>query len=158
MKLVRRNATRQLAALKASHTKVRVYTLDNHFSGEELASADYAWASYERFDFAKLYRYEDGHLVVHVHDNLWYELREPVASVWVKSTSHRSREQLMRACDRAGVRRPASWFRQAKDPRQFRNGDEYFEVPTTVGIAGIKGLVVLKSAILAAELIRPIRF
>lgn len=69
---IRRNATRKIAALKASHKRCRVFSLSNDFTGPEVDPAS-AWTNYDTYDFAKLYVYAEK-IVVHIHDNLWYEL------------------------------------------------------------------------------------
>lgn len=58
--------------------EVRVYSLGNYFCGEP-SSVVAARRDLETFPFAKLLDNGDGSFTVHVHSNLWYELKLEVA-------------------------------------------------------------------------------
>lgn len=77
MKTIGRNATCKIATLKASHTECKVHSLSGGFAGQS-CEASYAWDELARFDFARLWDMGN-HLVIRVHSNLWYELREPAS-------------------------------------------------------------------------------
>lgn len=70
---IRKN-TRRADAVFTTATGCRVYSLGNYFRGEEVDPA-FARDALHKFDFAKLTYTSDGRYVVHVHSNLWYELR-----------------------------------------------------------------------------------
>lgn len=80
MTIPRSHRTR-IAALKASLTRCRVYTLENGFAGQD-ADPQHAWAALDRYRFARLYDSGHGTYTVHVHDNCWYALAaaEPPAA------------------------------------------------------------------------------
>jgi hypothetical protein len=70
---IRRNTKRARAVFETA-TGCRAYSLSNYFRGEEVDAA-YAKEALDKFPFAKLTETGDGRFVVHVHSNLWYELR-----------------------------------------------------------------------------------
>jgi hypothetical protein len=78
-----------------------------------------------------------------------------MATKWVKTTSHRSRERLAALCRSAGVEAPTAWFRRSPHPCQFRVEGEFWEVPADLSVSGIRGLVELKRPVPKSELIRP---
>lgn len=75
METIPRNRRSVITSLRAEYTQCTVYTLGNYFQGAE-CEARYAWQSLYANYSAKLTRSE-GKLTVHVHSNLWYELRKP---------------------------------------------------------------------------------
>lgn len=75
---IRRNATRQIAALKASHTVAVAKTLDNGFQGQT-AEAAFCWDKFEKTRTARASQKPDGTVVLSIHGNCWFELREPTA-------------------------------------------------------------------------------
>jgi hypothetical protein len=70
-----KNATRQLAPLREELTECRVYSLENGFTGQS-CDPSCAWGKLPLRN-ARLFRAEDGSYTIHVHSNLWYELRRP---------------------------------------------------------------------------------
>jgi ATP-dependent Clp protease ATP-binding subunit ClpA len=82
---------------------------------------------------------------------------EVVPTVWVKTTSHRAREQLQRAARYRGVEVKA-WFRKPARGHGYRREGEFWELPATLDVSGIKGATVLKAPVPKDELIRPISF
>jgi hypothetical protein len=77
MKTISRRATRQIADLKERLTDCQVLSLRHDF---KRTPCDPAWA------WAELYKYHQARLsvnaagtiwTIHIHGNLWYELREP---------------------------------------------------------------------------------
>lgn len=81
-----------------------------------------------------------------------------MATKWVKTTSHRSRERLLAACWMADVETPSVWFRRSTHLCQLRQHGEFWEVPADLVVSGIKGLVELKRPVPQDELIKPIKF
>lgn len=75
-RVIPRNATRRIAALRERMTTCKVYTLENQFHGAQVDPV-HAWAALERSRSARLTEASDGKgCIVHVHGNRWYELRE----------------------------------------------------------------------------------
>jgi hypothetical protein len=77
------------------------------------------------------------------------------ATVWVKTGSHRAREQLLRAVDLAGFEKPKPWFRRSPHPAQLRTSNEYWEIPAEVDVSRIKGAAVMAKPVPEAERFRP---
>jgi hypothetical protein len=71
---IARNATRQITALRATHTQCRVYTLANYFIGAE-CPAETAWLAALKFSHGKIRLNADGSVTIRLHSNHWYELR-----------------------------------------------------------------------------------
>ena len=71
---VPRNHTKKIAEIRQRATLCRVYSLDNDFVGRDIP-AERAWDALYSYDFAKLIEHAD-HLCIHVHGNLWFELKE----------------------------------------------------------------------------------
>lgn len=85
---------------------------------------------------------------------------EPVPTVWVKTTSHRARDLLRRAFDRAGLEDediPQPWFRRAsaRSKSFVRQEGEFWEIPVTVDLSRIKGATVLKRPVPVSDRFRP---
>lgn len=79
MKTIRRNATRQFAALKASHTVAVVKAKFSNYEAVTCQPVD-AWNHFEGERRAQAWLKTDGTLVLSIHSSRWYELREPVAA------------------------------------------------------------------------------
>jgi len=75
---IRKNTKRAQAVFETA-TGCRVYSLGNYFRGEEVDPA-FARDALHRYPHAKLTDSRDGdRFTVHVHSNLWYELRGATA-------------------------------------------------------------------------------
>lgn len=80
-----------------------------------------------------------------------------MSTVWVKTTSHRARERLLRECSCAGLPVPSPCFRRSTHPCNFRQSGEFWELPAEfVGELRVTGVQVLKHPIPSHELIRPL--
>jgi hypothetical protein len=79
MKTIAKNATRKIAAIRATHTRVLLFTLSNNFHAVEIP-AENAWAQLAKYDFAKLRDNGDGSYTIYVHSNCWIDLRTPKAA------------------------------------------------------------------------------
>jgi hypothetical protein len=76
LKVIRRNATRQIAAFQASHTKCVSHAGFYGFVGHE-CDASAAWDAYRDHDHAQLiYDTESGKLTVRLAND-WYYLTVP---------------------------------------------------------------------------------
>ncbi|MFI1182534.1 hypothetical protein ACH4UT_23680 [Streptomyces sp. NPDC020799] len=75
MRTIPRNATRQIAKIKAEFTDCRKRSLDNDFTSTP-ADASAAWAALAAYPSARLTEWRD-HYRIRVHSNLWYELYRP---------------------------------------------------------------------------------
>lgn len=76
---VRRNATRQIAEIRANFTTAVVKSLDNGFQAQPVTDLDWMWNQYQTSHNATLYRKDTNgtqHYVISIHGNLWYELRK----------------------------------------------------------------------------------
>jgi len=85
---IRRNATRQIKRIADAITEVRVYSLDNGFSGKPYAPEDiwgvqqaggvYEWLLRETRTPSRrcgiLYGNGGGVYTLHIHGNLWFRL------------------------------------------------------------------------------------
>ena len=74
MTTVARNATRKIAALKATHTVCRSYTLYHQFVPQDCDPAA-AWEAVAKG--ARIHQADNGRVTVYVHGNHWYYLTEP---------------------------------------------------------------------------------
>lgn len=74
MTTIAKNRARVLAAIKATVTTCKVFTLENNFHGAEVDQR-HAWEALARHESAKLHEKQPGReWWVAVHDNWWYEL------------------------------------------------------------------------------------
>jgi hypothetical protein len=83
-----------------------------------------------------------------------------VETRWVKTTSHRGREQLLRAFRFAGLDEPQAWFRKPGPNSKgwLRQDGEYWEVPTTIDVSRVSGATVLKRGVPREQRFRPTRW
>jgi hypothetical protein len=70
--------SRKIAQLKEELTECRVYRLENNFTPRD-TDPSHAWHMLATGLRARLTE-RDGAYTVHVHGNLWYELRRPPES------------------------------------------------------------------------------
>ncbi|WP_367132985.1 MULTISPECIES: hypothetical protein [Streptomyces] len=75
MRTIARNATRQIAKIKAEYSDCRKRSLDHDFASTP-ADASAAWAALATYSSARLHEWRD-HYRISVHSNLWYELHRP---------------------------------------------------------------------------------
>lgn len=71
---VSRNSRNRIAFLRGHLAECKVYTLENGFQGKA-ADPGFAWDAFDRNPRTKLVTGTDDSYTIHVHDNLWYELR-----------------------------------------------------------------------------------
>lgn len=82
MKTVRKNAKKQLEKIFTTANNIKVYSLNNNFSGEILEDGimspiDWLKKEYNFFS-AKLINNENGTFTLGLHSNLWYQFEATV--------------------------------------------------------------------------------
>lgn len=76
-RVLRRNATRQIAALRATHTAITSHHVDNDYVAGPCKDPDYPWRKWQELHNAQASVGDDGVVTITLHGNHWFKLRRP---------------------------------------------------------------------------------